>query len=69
MRPWDDVLIPNEKVIGVAAHSTVKEDISPDLYKPPVFIGFNNLEVNHVVCSTQYTHIYIHYISVMSALH
>jgi hypothetical protein len=66
MRPWDEVLVPNKTVLGVAAHSTLDEDISPDLYKPRVFIGFSNLEVNRVVCSTQYTHVSIHYISVMS---
>jgi hypothetical protein len=63
LRPWDEVLDPNSTVLVVAAHSTVGEDSSPDLYQPQVFIGFNNLEL--VVCSTQYKHLTIYYISVM----
>lgn len=69
LRPLDEVLEPNATVLGVAAHSTVGKDSSPDLYQPQVFIGFNNLEVNHVVCSTQYKHLTIHYISVMVVLY
>ena len=42
LRPWDEVLDPNATVLGVAAHSTVDEDSSPDLYQPQVFIGFKN---------------------------
>lgn len=57
MRPWDEVLDPNVPLLGIAAHSTVGEDSSPDLYQPQVFIGFKNLEANHVVCSTQYKHL------------
>jgi hypothetical protein len=67
--PWDEVLDTNARVVGVAAHSTVDEDSSPDLYQPQVFIGFNNLEVNHVVCPTQYKHLTTHYITVMVVLH
>jgi hypothetical protein len=63
------MLDPNATVHGVTAHSTVGEDSSPDLYQPQVFIGFNNLEVNHIVRSTQYTHLTIHCISVMVVLH
>ena len=69
LRPWDEVLDPNVTLLGVAAHSAVGEDSSPDHYQPQVFIGFNNLEVNHVVCSTQYKHLTVHYISVMVVLH
>jgi hypothetical protein len=69
LRPWDEVLDRNATVLGVAAHPTVDEDSFLDLYQPHVFIGFNNLEVDHVVCSTQYKHRTIHYISVMVVVH
>jgi len=69
LRPWDEVLDPNATVLGVATHSTVDEDSSPDLYQPQVFIGFKNFEDSHAVCSTGYKHLTIHCISVMVVLH